>query len=296
MRYVLWALCSLLVLSGCRDYKAEAERLQLRVAELERRNAASADTIRMLRETDQTYYNVAVDLMKSEKFTEAVAKLEELKAKFPTSLLLPQVDKTLREAEKEIEALARKEAADLDALLDGARKADVEEAISRVEAYVAQPHDAALIARAKGALDDYRRRFEEVRAERDAERLTGLRIADISSKWAWGGLLGDQLLRPEVKVKIKNISSNDVTKAEVKITFIDVSNDEVFSEATDYTIGYGDAPLRPGYSKTAFLYSGVGYKSDLVALNFPRLVAEISINDHPYRKVSVSRTYGGVNW
>jgi hypothetical protein len=296
MRHVLWAVCSLLVLSGCRDYKGEAEKLQLKVAELERRSAAFADTIRVLRETDQNYYNVAVDLMNSGKLTDAIAKLQELKDKFPASSLLPQVDKTMRDAKKEIEALAKKEAADLDALLEGARKADVEEAIAKIEAYVAQPHDPTLISRAKGALDEYRKRFEEVRAEREAERLTGLRIVGVSSQWAWGGLMGDQLLRPEVKVKIENISSEDVTKAEVKITFIDVSNNEVFSEASDYTIGYGDSPLRPGYSKTAFLYSGVGYKSDLVALNFPRLVAEVSINDHLYRKVTVSRTYGGVNW
>lgn len=95
---------------------------------------------------------------------------------------------------------------------------------------------------------------------------------------------------------MKNVSSGDLGDVKVAAVFVDVNKDEVFSEAVDYTVGIGDSPLRPGYAKTAFLYASVGYRSDLVAARFPDLVAEVSVNGHFYRRVTVSKEYVGVDW
>jgi DNA-directed RNA polymerase subunit RPC12/RpoP len=117
-------------------------------------------------------------------------------------------------------------------------------------------------------------------------------IVSVNSEWDWSG----GLLCPQLKIQIKNTSNKDVDRLEVKASFINSSNNEIFGDAYALVIGSIDAPLRPGYSKTAYLASSVGYKNDMVALDFPPLVAEVYINDVFYDKVPISKNYAGVDW
>lgn len=43
-----------------------------------------------------------------------------------------------------------------------------------------------------------------------------------------------------------------------------------------YVVGSSDSPLKPGYSKKAFVYSSVGYKTKLATT--PELTVDIYIN------------------
>jgi hypothetical protein len=153
-----------------------------------------------------------------------------------------------------------------------------------------------LIQKAKEKLDYYKKEYEIINVERESEKITGVRIESVDSEWDWSGSLGNRLLHPQLRIKFKNISDKDIDRLVVKATFINTSNKEIFDDALTYVIGYGDTPLRPGYSKTAYLTSSVGYKSDLAALNFPNLVAEIYVNDKFYKKIRIRKKYAGIDW
>jgi len=123
-----------------------------------------------------------------------------------------------------------------------------------------------------------------------------VKLLSAESEWNWQGHLGNRLLSPQLRLKFKNISLAAIEELEVKADFINVSNNEIFGNALAYVIGYGDTPLQPGYSKTAYLYCDVGYKNDMVALNLPTLVADIYVNGNLYGKIKIAKKYGGVNW
>ena len=135
-----------------------------------------------------------------------------------------------------------------------------------------------------------------VKTERESEKLTGVRLSSVISRWDWRGSLGEQLLVPQLQLKFTNISNSPIERLIIKADFINVSTNEIFGDAFSYVVSSGDTPLQPGYTKTAFLYSNVGYKDDSVALNFPNLVADIYINDKFYRKIKISKKYAGMDW
>jgi transcription elongation factor Elf1 len=123
-------------------------------------------------------------------------------------------------------------------------------------------------------------------------KTASLEIVSVNSEWDWSG----GLLCPQLQIQFKNTSNKDIDRLEVKASFINSSNNEIFGDAYALVIGSIDAPLRPGYSKTAYLASRVGYKNDMVALDFPPLVAEVYVNDVFYDKVPISKKYAGVDW
>ena len=129
-----------------------------------------------------------------------------------------------------------------------------------------------------------------IEKEIDTKKL--LQIVTINSYWDWTG----GLLCPHLNITFKNVSDRAINELVVKATIIDTLTNQIFGDASAYVIGYGDAPLRPGYSKTAYLVSSVGYKNDIVALNFPNLVSEVYVNDKLYEKVPISKQYAGVEW
>jgi len=123
-------------------------------------------------------------------------------------------------------------------------------------------------------------------------KTASLSIVSVNSEWDWSG----GLLCPQLQIQFKNTSNKDIDRLEVKASFINSSNNEIFGDAYALVIGSVDPPLRPGYSKTAYLASSVGYKNDMVALDFPPLVAEMYVNDVFYDKVPISKKYAGVDW
>ena len=289
--FVSLSLIGLVV--SCGDHRSEVASLKERVSKLETENVGLKEQVRELQETDQSYFNSAMELLSSHRFEEAAAKLEELGRKFPTSPLIGEASKKRNEIKREMDKALAQEKKTLDSLLGRADKQDVEVAIRELQTYTAGKHSAELLARAQKKLQTYKAQFEKVKAERQVEKSTGVRIVSVTSQWAWRGTLGDMLFCPQLKVDIKNVSDSDIGSIVVKATFLDVGKNEVFGDASSYLVGFGDAPLRPGYTKTAFLYCSVGYTSDIVMYNLPNLMAEIYVNGNLFKKVRVSEEYGG---
>lgn len=285
-----------LMLSSCKDHKSEINTLSQRIAQLEQENAGLKEEIQKLRETDQNYFNTAVDLFNEGRYEQSIEKCKEMKSKFPSSQIVAEADKKIKEADLRIKKIYRKEEDQLNALLINIKNQDIEIALNKLEIYINESHPADLIQKAKENISYYKKEYEIIKVERESEKITGIRIVSVNSEWDWSGLLGDRILCPLLKIKFKNISDKDIDRLEVKATFINTSNNEIFGDALTYLIGYGDTPLRPGYSKTAYLTSSVGYKSDMVALSFPNLVAEIYVNAKFYKKIRISKKYGGRDW
>ncbi len=128
------------------------------------------------------------------------------------------------------------------------------------------------------------------------EKKTGVRLISETSKWDWKGSFSQKLLMPHLTLKFKNVSQSSIQRLVVKATFLDIDKKEVFGEANSYMVGNGDSPLPTGFSKTAYLSAGVGYKNDMVALSFPNIVCEVYVNDILYKKIKISKMYNGMDW
>ena len=74
---------------------------------------------------------------------------------------------------------------------------------------------------------------------------------------------------------------------------MNIDTNEVFGDGTESVIGFGDTPLKQGQSKMAFLHPTIGYKTDLIAASLPRMVADISVNNHLYRRVAIAKSSDG---
>jgi TolA-binding protein len=82
-----------LILYSCKDYKSEINALSQRIAQLEQENANLKEEIRKLRETDQNYFNTAVDLFNEGRYEQSIEKFKEMKSKFPSSQLVAEAEK-----------------------------------------------------------------------------------------------------------------------------------------------------------------------------------------------------------
>ena len=287
---------SLLITSCTSDYKNEIKRLESKVYQLEKENNDFQEEIKRLKNTDQFIYNTALDLLNSGMYEQSIEKFYEMKVKYPNSQLGTNADENIRIAKQNIEKYEKEQITYFNNFKNEIKNYDIEESIRQLKIYVSEKHPSDLIQKGKDELKQYSVQFEKVKSEREFEKKTGLRVISIESKWDWHGSFGEQLLVPQLIIKFKNISNVDVTELDVKTTFIKSEINEVFGEARAYVIGYGDSPLKPNYSKNAFLYCNVGYKNDMIAFSFPDFVADIYVNKHFYKQIIISKKYGGIDW
>lgn len=119
-----------------------------------------------------------------------------------------------------------------------------------------------LVKRAKADQIEAKRRL---RAIQEANRLAaqGFIITDVRSNWKASQNLneGQVLLVPEIRFKIKNVSGVAIAELSFKANFVLVNKGEKEALGNDSfsAVGYGDAPLEPGYTKEIFMESGTGY-------------------------------------
>jgi hypothetical protein len=267
---------------------SENKRLSATIIQLE-------DEIKKLKETDQYYYQSGADEFNNSNFNVAIEWMNNLKIKFPQSNLLSSADKLIKDSNTAIAAIYQKEKQDLDSLLRDASKLDIEKAISKLQNYVSKKHPEDLIQLATQRLDKFEKDYELVRAEREIERYEGIRLIDYTTNWIVHGFSGDQLFSPQIQLKLKNISGKPLSGTiRIKVDFIKNANNEVFGDATDYFLSSSDTPLQPDYVKTAYLYSGVGYKRVFAFYELdqlPSLTANIYINNKLYKKIPIAKKY-----
>jgi len=182
-------------------------------------------------------------------------------------------------------------------ILHEVEKQDVETAINTLQKYLLAEHPNDLKQKISGLLSDYEGRFEKIKAEREFEAKTGVKVTSIETLWAWQtDIGGKRLLSPQIKITLKNVSKKDISSLYVKASFVNKQTKEVFGDGLDYIVSSVEAPLKSGYSKTARISADVGYTNDSIALNFPELSVDIYINDVFYKQVQVEKIYAGVRW
>ena len=91
---------------------------------------------------------------------------------------------------------------------------------------------------------------------------------------------------PVLKFDVLNSGTGDATKVTVKVVFTDQATKQVWDEETTYVIGSSDTPLKAGFSKKAFVYSSVGYKTKITP---PDLSADIYINGQLVDTITVNK-------
>lgn len=292
MKTIYTLFLCFIFLAGCNTNKDAELRIQIQrmhqdSIELANENFKLRQEIQKLHETDQYYYHSSVDSFNAGQFEKAMDLLNQMKTKFPNSPLISAGDKLIINIKTQLVVINRREQQYLDDLLHNAEKVDVEEAISKLQSYVSEAHPSNLLQKASQALLKYKQDYEIVKTERESEHFTGIKLTSVTSMWDWR----EGLLVPQLQLKFKNISNAPIEHLSVKANFINVGSSEVFGEANAYVVGYGDTPLQPGYTKTAYLYCGVGYQNDYGAISRPPLTADIYVNEKFYRKIKVLTGY-----
>lgn len=116
-------------------------------------------------------------------------------------------------------------------------------------------------------------------------------VTVVSNYWYHYTAFGDDLYVPYLKIEVKNNKSSPASKITVKAVFYNETQKSLFDEQTNYLISGSDTPLKSGYSKTAFITAGVGYKTKISELLLPDITAEIYINDEYYGTIEQMKTY-----
>jgi len=128
---------------------------------------------------------------------------------------------------------------------------------------------------------------EKERVEDEKYSEIGVRPVYINCRWAMTNDLGNQLYVPTINLKLKNVSTGEISNSEVRVVFIDVDKKEIFDETTDYFIyKYTNSPLPIGYSKEIIIKASKGYYYALTTV--PTLTAEIYIDDQLLVSVPVT--------
>ena len=113
-----------------------------------------------------------------------------------------------------------------------------------------------------------------------------LEITKLSSGWEMNTSWSKTLYVPVLKFDVLNSGTGDATKVTVKVVFTDQATKQVWDEETTYGIGSSDTPLKAGFSKKAFVYSSVGYKTKITP---PDLSADIYINGQLVDTITVNK-------
>lgn len=102
-------------------------------------------------------------------------------------------------------------------------------------------------------------------------------IENLRSGWEMESSWSKALYVPAVKFDIRNTGTGDADQITVRCLFTNSGTKEIWDEETTYVVGSSDTALKVGYSRKAFVYSSVGYKTEIIST--PELSVDIFINE-----------------
>jgi len=106
-----------------------------------------------------------------------------------------------------------------------------------------------------------------------------------------GSFGGTTLYTPYLKLNVLNQSGEPLKRASLKVVFYNEKEKIVWSDESDSLVSSSDSPVQHGYSKTSFVWSSVGYRSQVSESSLPDLTAEIYLNDEYIGTVKINKTY-----
>ena len=110
-------------------------------------------------------------------------------------------------------------------------------------------------------------------------------IENLLSGWEINNSWNKSLYVPTVKFDIRNTGTGDADRVTVRCVFTNSGTKEIWDEETSYVVGSSDSPLKVGYSRKAFVYSSVGYKTRLATT--PELTVDIYINEQLIETITI---------
>jgi hypothetical protein len=267
--------------SDNRDLRLQIDRLKAERDDLQGK-------LSVLRESDQGLWSQALEQEQAGLLTQAIATLEQLTKRFPNSQLRTQ-------AEEKVQAI-RQEAARRERIFEEAFKkleaevanaADSLQAVLAIERFKQQnsPPSADTAAKVEKIEQEQRVAAREALAFKNAAESAGIDISDLRAYWTVDPnvLGGRELLVPYVRFSVKNISSSPITSLKFVGSFKLTEKSEILGDGSQYTIGYGDPPLPPGYSKEVFFGSSTGYTGYAAYSKRPPVTVDLysEVNKNP---------------
>ncbi|MCL2334979.1 MAG: hypothetical protein FWC57_02825 [Endomicrobia bacterium] len=270
-------LIACLSLSSCKydELKKENDALKAKIEALEQENTK-------LKETAENYWQNAVNSLSKQDYEQAKNIFSQIIDKFPASELAQKSKDKIGE----IDAMLKQKRADADKaikslptnLAKAASATDAEAILDEMERKFDFPDVKEIVSQKRGELQ------EKIQREKDmseALNVLGIKITNIRTYWTvdHNVLGGEQLVVPYVRMRIENVGANPITRLSVKAAFELTGKKEAFGEGMSYVIGYGDTPLKPGYSKEVFFGSQTGYKANYhIIYNLPKVSADLYVS------------------
>jgi hypothetical protein len=251
------------------EAQAIIEQLKSAATTQEARLGAMAAELKSLKETDQYVLNQIVTAQTKRDFAEALAKSEDFIARFPASPLLPEVRRHLSATQSSIAEMQK----DMDKKIGELTRAVLVRPDDSLLSEINSAKNVATDAAVKQKLDNLAAavaHFLQTSKENsiNVDR-AGLELAGPKAHWKIidsGNRIGEQIVVPAFKANFKNASAEDMAKLSVKAVFYDPIKKEEFGTSSASVVGYGDTPLRAGFSKFGSTHASIGYKSDFAAM------------------------------
>lgn len=265
------------------------------------RKLDSVEAILEKQNNDTAVYNIAASLFNNQKYNEAISKFQDFKINYPNSNLIASVDGNIKECKERIVIKEKEDNTRLNNIIVKAKQGDIETTVNSLQNFLNNNVSENLKSKAEKELENYKEQYAKIEEQRKLEKELGIQITEVTSEWDVSGVYGEKLFKPEMKIKVKNISSSEIDNLKIYVQFQDKEKGEVFGDNFTYVVSSSDPPLSPGFTKTAFISSDVGYKSDMAALNLPNLIAKIyaekGYNNKIYLKeVKISKKYLGMDF
>jgi len=260
--------------------KQEKKTLSDQVNQLKSQILSLEEENKKLKETDQYYFQKAVEFFKSNKWSEAKDSYQTLIDRFPASPLVAEAKKGLININTEIKRIERERVLACQNLSKKIQSASALEATKLIDDFIASDSEAPCVEEFRKKKEELTERAERERKEKEALAELGVEIYDFRTYWTIKrDVLGAQELAvPFIRFKVKNVGDKPIEKLHVKASFLLTDKKEVLGEGDKYVIGHGDAPLKPGFPREVFFGSSTGYTGLGIFYNRPKVSADLYLD------------------
>lgn len=262
------------------NLKNENKKLINQVTQLKTQVSSLEEENKKFKETDQFYFLKAVEAFKAKKWNEAQERYQGLIERFPNSPLVFEAKKGLVAVKTEIKRIEQERKVACQNLNKKIQGLSPLEAIKLIDDFIASDPESPYIEEFKQKKTELNEQAEREKKEKEVLAKMGIEIFDLHTYWTIEtDILGSkQIVIPYIRFKVKNIGNTPIERLKAKASFLLTEKKEVLGEGFKYVIGYGDAPLKPGFSREVFFGSSTGFTGMGILLNRPKVTADLYLD------------------